>query len=58
MTREIPEFVTVPREALAAVLDYMWPSEEADYCREGEPEGHVFEHMTVLGQALQAYLAA
>jgi hypothetical protein len=58
-SREIPEFVAVPRAALAAVVDYMWPSEEADYCRAmpEDREGHVFEHLQTLGEALQAYLA-
>jgi len=48
-------FVVVPRETLAAVVDYSYPSEEADYVREGEPEGHVFEHLAVLNDCLKAY---
>jgi hypothetical protein len=57
MARHIPENVTVPREALAALVNYSYPSEEADYCREGEPEGHDFEHIRVLNDALTAYRA-
>jgi hypothetical protein len=43
MSREVPETVTVPREALAALVNYSYPDEEKDYCREDEPEGH--EHL-------------
>lgn len=35
-------------EAIAAILNYSIPSEQADYEREGEPEGHVFEHLRTL----------
>ena len=59
MGRDIPELITVPREALAALVDYNYAAEEADYCREGEPEsGHIFAHILALQDALQAYLRA
>lgn len=33
------------RSSIAAIVNYGYASEEADYVREGEPEGHIFEHL-------------
>ena len=54
--RTATEWLTVPREQLAALVAYVHASEEADYVREGEPSGHIFEHVQALNTALQFYL--
>lgn len=49
------ELVTVPRHALAELVDYCFAQEEANWCEEGEPAtGHVFTHIQALNRALQA----
>ncbi len=42
------------RDAIAAVVNYMWASEEGDYCDQLPPdrEGHIFEDLEVLQAAL------
>lgn len=40
--------------SIRAIVEYSTPSERADYEREGEPEGHVFEHLRRVAQWLQA----
>jgi hypothetical protein len=39
---ELPDDV---RASLSALIDYSMPSEATDYEREGEPTGHVYEHL-------------
>jgi transcriptional regulator with XRE-family HTH domain len=41
-----------PYESIRAVVEYDWQTELADYEVEGEPEGHVFEHLRAVREWL------
>lgn len=42
------------KQALEKVIDYCWAGEHADYEREGEPEGHIFEEIQILDGFLRS----
>lgn len=46
----VPEGVL---DAMRAVVDYDWQTEQRDYEAEGKPAGHVFEHLQALDTWLQ-----
>jgi predicted component of type VI protein secretion system len=41
-------------ESLNAILEYNWSDEFSDYEAEGQPEGHVFEHLQRVSDWVEA----
>jgi hypothetical protein len=46
------EQVIVSRNAIKAVIEYLWHSEEKDYDESGKPENHIFHSIKELAEVL------